>query len=144
ALRKSLLGSGWDGATVWSRFDGTLPHVIPADVGVKEDLVLYENAFVFAAPPGDQGDPMAMAYLQAGDVVKIGDTWKFVSLPQAINPSEPATIVADAGIRAAVYRAEGGGGSVAAADDSPELAAAKEKLAAHDQKAPQPDAAKQE
>src|SRR5262249_9724117 len=46
ALRKALTGAGWDAQTVWYRFDGMMPHVIPADAGpdLKEDLTLYENA----------------------------------------------------------------------------------------------------
>ena len=48
ALLKSL--TGWTAKTVWNRFDGTYPHVIPADPagGLEKDLVLYENAVIFA------------------------------------------------------------------------------------------------
>ena len=46
ALQKTLIG--WNNQTVWNRFDGTFPHVIPADpaVGLEQDLTLYENAMV--------------------------------------------------------------------------------------------------
>lgn len=139
-LRKSL--AGWDGTTVWSRFDGTMPHVIPADSGLKEDLVVYENAFVFANHPDGQSDPMAMAYLQANDLVKVGDTWKFASIPQAINPREPATIIADAGLRAAIYREDPT--AVATANDDPAMQKVLDAIAQHDQKAPSGDASNQE
>ena len=48
ALQKGL--TGWTAKTVWNRFDGTYPHVIPADPasGLEKDLILYENAVVFA------------------------------------------------------------------------------------------------
>src|SRR5690606_23955000 len=54
ALLKSLVG--WSDKTVWNRFDGTLPHVIPTDpaTGVAKDLVLYENAVIFAGAPAAQ------------------------------------------------------------------------------------------
>ncbi len=53
-LRKTL--AGWTARTVWNRFDGTFPHVIPADqaTGLSKDLVLYENAVVFAGAPASQ------------------------------------------------------------------------------------------
>lgn len=139
-LRKSL--AGWNQSTVWSRFDGTMPHVIPTDAGVKEDLVLYENAFIFANQPDGQGDPMAMAYLQASDLVKVGDAWKFASVPQAINPKEPATIAADAGLRAAIYREDAT--AVAAGTDDPAMQKILDSIAQHDQNAPAPDSPKQD
>ncbi len=97
AMRKGLLG--WDAQTVWQRFDGTMPHVIPADVGLKADLILYENAFIFAGPATGQGDPTKTAYLQVPELLKIGETWKFASLPKAVNPTEPVTASADGGLR---------------------------------------------
>ena len=65
-----------------------MPHVIPADAsaGLKGDLTLYENAVILAGPA--DGAPGAnTSFLQASEVVKVGDTWKFVDLPRAINPS---------------------------------------------------------
>ena len=52
AMQKTL--TGWTPKTVWNRFDGTFPHVIPADAaaGLEKDLVLYENAVIFAGAPG--------------------------------------------------------------------------------------------
>ena len=46
ALKKQLIG--WNAQTIWNRFDGTFPHVIPADpaVGLAKDVTLYENAMV--------------------------------------------------------------------------------------------------
>jgi thiol-disulfide isomerase/thioredoxin len=138
ALTKGLVG--WDQKTHWQRFDGTMPHIIPADAGLKDDLVLYENAFIFAGLPNGQGDPMKVAYLQSPEIIKIGDTWKFVELPRAIDPKAPPTTVVDAGFRSILFR-EGavGGGSA----PNPKLDAALKQLADYDQKTtPEPDAPK--
>jgi thiol-disulfide isomerase/thioredoxin len=139
ALRQGLLG--WsDKKTTWQRFDGTMPHVIPADAGLKADLVLYENAFIFAQNDA-QTDPMKMAYLQVPELVRIGETWKFVGLPRAVNPAEPIAPVADTGIRAALFHADEA--SPAAGPSNPELDKALKQLAEHDKKAPGPDGTKQ-
>ena len=52
-LQKKLIG--WNKQTIWNRFDGTFPHVIPADPasGLVKDLTLYENAMVI---PGTTAD----------------------------------------------------------------------------------------
>ena len=85
ALVKELSGSGWNKQTTWNRLDGMMPHLIPADAatGPAQDLVLYENAVIFAGPPGGQPAPDKMAFLQVPEMIKIGDTWKFVELPRA-------------------------------------------------------------
>jgi thiol-disulfide isomerase/thioredoxin len=110
ALRKGL--AGWDDTTVWLRFDVPMPHVIPVDAatGLKDDLTLYENAVILAGPAG--GAPGANAsFLQAGEVVKVGETWKFGDLPRVINPDGKNPVVAmDGGIRSAVYRDAGAAG----------------------------------
>ncbi|QEH37508.1 Thiol-disulfide oxidoreductase ResA [Aquisphaera giovannonii] len=105
--------AGWTPKTVWNRFDGTYPHVIPADpaTGVREDLVLYENAVVFAGAPAAAGAaaPGAkVSFLQVPEMIKLGDAWKFVELPRAVDPDKP--VVASAGgIRAAIFDTAGPG-----------------------------------
>jgi peroxiredoxin len=128
-LRKDLVG--WTKQTAWQRFDGTMPHVIPAEAGLKDDLTLYENAFIFAGAADGQGDPMSMAYLQVPELIRVGDAWKFVELPRAINPKAPPEAVAEAGLRSALYRETDAPGAPA---EDPALAAALQKLAAFDQK----------
>lgn len=140
-LRKAL--PTWGEGTVWLRFDVPMPHVIPADAsaGLKDDLTLYENAVILAGPAG--GAPGANAsFLQAGEVVKVGETWKFVDLPRAINPEKGAPVLAmDGGIRAAVYRDAGGTPGADPAQQEAIQALADydnknaEKLAGNDQKA---------
>lgn len=139
AVRKGL--TGWDAQTVWMRFDGTMPHVIPADAGLTADLIQYENAFVFAGPATGQADPTKFAYLQVPEVVRIGETWKLVGTPKPINPAEPVAIASEFSIRSEVYR---GGAPQADGARTPELEEVLKELAEHDRKAPGFDATKQD
>ncbi len=120
ALRKGL--AGWDQKTVWLRFDAPMPHVIPSDAaaGLKGDLTLYENAVILAGQAGGVAPGNNTAFLQSGELVKVGETWKFVDLPRAINPAGGAPVVAmEGGIRSAVYRESGGpGGNNPAQEDA--------------------------
>jgi thiol-disulfide isomerase/thioredoxin len=101
-LRKKLIG--WTEQTVWNRFDGTFPHVIPADPasGLEKDLVLYENAMVIPGTTAAQQNLSKMAFLQIPDMIQLGTTWKFVELPRAIDPEKPI-IAAASGIRAMLF-----------------------------------------
>ena len=102
ALQKTLVG--WDNQTIWNRFDGTYPHVIPAEAssGLEKDLTLYENAMVIPASSAAQQNPAKLAFLQIPDVIELGATWKFIELPRAIDPEKPivATI---SGIRSMLF-----------------------------------------
>jgi peroxiredoxin len=139
-MRKGL--KGWDAQTSWSRFDGTLPHVIPADAGLKDDLLLYENAFIFVNSADPKADPMAIAYLQAIEMVRIADTWKFVELPRVIDPAKPVATALEGGIRAALYQNAAPGTPGGTVDPATEKAL--KALADHDQTAPGPDATRQD
>ncbi len=108
---EALLGqlTGWTETTSWLRFDGHMPHVIPADAaGLPADIITYENGVVFvgSGAQGAQSDPTKTSYLQVPEMVKVGETWKFVSLPRAINPgnNEPATGADVETVRSIVYR----------------------------------------
>ncbi len=106
ALAKSL--SGWSPQTVWNRFDGTFPHVLPADPagGLEKDVVVYENAMIFPGLASSQADaaaaPPRIAFLQIPDVIKLGDTWKLIELPRAIDPEKPV-VSAVSGLRSMIY-----------------------------------------
>jgi peroxiredoxin/TolA-binding protein len=139
-MRKGL--KGWDGQTTWARFDGTLPHVIPADAGLKDDLLLYENAFIFVNSADPKADPMSIAYLQSIEMVRVGDTWKFVELPRVIDPAKPVSTTMEGGIRAALYENATSGAPGGAVDPATEKAL--KALADHDQTAPGPDATRQD
>jgi thiol-disulfide isomerase/thioredoxin len=101
-LQKSLVG--WNRQTLWNRFDGTFPHVIPADAasGLEKDIMLYENAMIFPTSSSSQQDASAMAFLQVSDMIKLGATWKFTELPRAIDPKKPVESSLG-GLRAALF-----------------------------------------
>jgi thiol-disulfide isomerase/thioredoxin len=128
-LRAGLVG--WDKATAWLRLDGALPHLIPADAGLKEDLVLYENAVIFAGSPTNQANPGKVAFLQVGEMIKLGEVWKFVDLPRVIDPAKGGGVVAvvEGGIRSWVFR---DAGNAAAGGENPRVAEAMQALAAYD------------
>ncbi|WP_165075550.1 redoxin family protein [Paludisphaera rhizosphaerae] len=96
--------------TAWNRFDGAMPHAIPADPasGLAKDVVLYENAMIFTSaptPPG--GQPAKLSMLQVPELIQIGDAWKFVELPRAVDPEKPV-VAAAVGIRASLYETTDG------------------------------------
>jgi hypothetical protein len=141
ALRKQL--KGWDAETTWGRFDGMMPHVIPADAapGLSKDVYLYENAVVFVNPSARNTNAAeaSLAYLHVPEVIRVGEAWKFLDLPKAVDPSNP--VVADLGsasLRSAIYRADAGvGPDVVGPNIPPELL---DKLAKLDEAMPGPDA----
>ena len=111
-----------------------MPHLIPSDAatGLKEDILLYENATIWAGSPANSGaDAGKTAFLQVGEMVKVGDTWKFVDLPRVIDPTKNAAIAAiEGGIRSAIYRSEPGEGP--GGFDNPMIAEAVKALSAYD------------
>src|SRR5271157_4589196 len=104
------LNGGGTAKTVWNRFDGTYPHVIPADPagGLEKDLVLYENAVIFTGGPAGQASSVKTAFLQVPEMIKLGETWKFVELPRAVDPEKPV-VASTSGIRSAIYDVAGPG-----------------------------------
>jgi thiol-disulfide isomerase/thioredoxin len=102
ALQKQLVG--WNNRTVWNRFDGTLPHVIPADPasGIEKDLTVYENAMTIPGSVDPQQDAAKLAFLQIPDVIQLGAVWKFIALPRAIDPAKPI-MAGISGIRALLF-----------------------------------------
>jgi len=101
-LRKGLLG--WDAQTIWNRFDGAYPRVIPADPAIKleHDLTLYENAMIFPASTNPRQPQARMAFLQVADLIQVGSTWKFLALPHALDPDKPVLAAAD-GLRSKLF-----------------------------------------
>jgi peroxiredoxin len=95
---------GWNKQTVWNRFDGTYPHVIPADpaTGLGKDLTVYENAMVIPGIAGSQENAAKLAFLQIPEMIQLGTVWKFVELPRAIDPEKPI-IAAVSGLRANLF-----------------------------------------
>jgi thiol-disulfide isomerase/thioredoxin len=131
ALQKGL--TGWDSKTVWNRLDGMMPHLIPAEAGgLKGDLTLYENAVIFAGPASGPTNPAQVAFLQAPELIKIGEVWKFVELPRAVDASKPV-VASEGGLRSWLYRGEASPGAPAS---DPKLEAALKELAQYDNQAP--------
>ena len=71
---------------------------------------------IFAGPVGGQPAPDKMAFLQVPEMIKIGDTWKFVELPRAVAPDKPI-VAAEGGIRSWLFR----DGNAAGAAQDPEV-----------------------
>ena len=101
-FKKQLIG--WNAQTIWNRFDGTFPHVIPADpaVGLAKDVTLYENAMVIPGTTAAQQNAAKLAFLQIPDMIQLGATWKFIELPHAIDPEKPI-VAAASGIRSMLF-----------------------------------------
>ncbi len=128
ALRAGLVG--WDSKTTFMGLSGAMPHLIPADAGLKDDVILCESATIFAGSATAQANAGKMAFLQVGEMVKIGETWKFVDLPRVIDPSKTEVIpVVEGGIRSWVFRDNAAN---AAGGENPQVAQAMQALAAFD------------
>ena len=111
ALAAALKAGGEKAA--WNKFDGTLPHALPADAasGLSKDVVLYENAMIFVSPPTPAGgQPAKLTMLQVPEMVQLGDVWKFVDLPRVVDPDKPV-VASAAGIRSALYETSDGPGA---------------------------------
>jgi thiol-disulfide isomerase/thioredoxin len=106
-LQKKLIG--WNKQTIWNRFDGTFPHVIPADPasGLAKDLTLYENAMVIPGTTAEQQNPAKIAFLQIPDMIQLGAVWKFIELPHAIDPEKPI-VATVSGIRSMLFDKDNG------------------------------------
>lgn len=127
ALMKGLVG--WTSKTVWNRLDGMMPHLIPADPasGLSQDLLLYENAVIFAGSANGQDAAGKVAFLQVPEMIKVGENWKFVELPRAIDPDKPV-MASEGGIRSWLFRQQTGGQE----GGKPEFEAALKALAEYD------------
>src|SRR3990172_8537144 len=80
--------SGWNDRTRWGRLDASKPSLIPADaLGTQTDLMVYQNALVLV-----EAAPSRHEWLQISELIRIGETWKLVSVPQPISPDQPQTI----------------------------------------------------
>ena len=129
AIRAGLVG--WDASTTWIGLNGAMPHLIPAEAGLKDDLILCESATIFAASTSAQANPGKMAFLQVGEMIRLGETWKFVDLPRVVDPSKNNGViaVAEGGIRSWVFRSDAGG---ATGGEDPRVAEAIQALVAFD------------
>jgi hypothetical protein len=127
-LLATLKETGWSNQTTWSRFDGSMPRVIPSDssTSMKSEVILYENVVVFA-DAGNAAAAAKMGYLSVSEVVKFGDAWKFLDLPHAVDPIKPVGGT-NVSLRGEIF----GEKSVEDKAVDPALVAALKKLEAHD------------
>jgi len=127
-LRSGLVG--WDANTTWLGLNGAMPHLIPAESGLKEDIILCESATIFASSPATQAKADRVAFLQVGEMIRLGETWKFVDLPRVIDPAKNVAIpVAEGGIRSWVFRNDSGGSN---GGENPLVAQAMQALVDYD------------
>ena len=65
---------------------------------------------VFAGAPAAAGQANGgkASFLQVPEMIKLGETWKFVELPRAVDPEKPV-VASSGGIRAAIFDAAGPG-----------------------------------
>src|SRR5205085_762428 len=94
---------------------------------------------VFAAPPNRPAGELRLAYLQAPEMVRLGEVWKFVDLPQAVDPQKPQPpAAAQVALRSSVF---GEAGATAGEPGNEALDAALKALAEYEtRQAPAPDA----
>jgi thiol-disulfide isomerase/thioredoxin len=128
ALRAGL--TGWDANTTWLGLNGAMPHLIPAESGLKDDIILCESATIFAASPANQANPGKVAFLQVGEMIRLGEVWKFVDLPRVVDPAKNGVIAAaEGGIRSWVFRTDA---NAPAGGENPAVAQAMQELIAYD------------
>jgi len=65
--------------TVWVRFDGAMPGLIPADdVKTDKDLHVFENVMAIVDNKGKSG------LVQFGELIRVGDAWRLTQAPLPI------------------------------------------------------------
>ena len=75
AQRQKVVGQG----SRWIHFGGTRPGVLPAGSnGSTKDLVVYDNVTAVVETDGKH------AQLAVGTLVRVGDLWRVVNLPQSL------------------------------------------------------------
>lgn len=65
--------------TVWVRFDGSMPGLIPADdIKTKKDLHVFENVMAIVDTKGKSG------LIQFGELIRVGNAWRLTQVPLPI------------------------------------------------------------
>ncbi len=125
--------------TKWIRFDSSMlmPYSIPADEGkAKQDLFVYENVMAIIETDGTTG------FMQMGEVVRLGDTWKLTQVP---TPIEGDTLqVSDGGVLMQPKLASSRTAMTTESEVSPETRKLLTELQQLDAKAPTPQSSAEE
>ncbi len=70
----------------WMHFGTTRPGVAPAgNEGLEQDIFLYDHASA-VLKTGEEYDQLAV-----GSIVKVGDAWRLIELPQVVMEGKPVT-----------------------------------------------------
>ncbi|RMG41996.1 MAG: thioredoxin [Planctomycetota bacterium] len=82
-MRQALAASKViDSRTRWMRFDAGLPGTIPVDAGrATGELTVFENAMAIVETDG------RTAFVQLGELVKVGEVWKLTQIPKPLEES---------------------------------------------------------
>ncbi len=68
--------------TRWMRFDAGLPGTIPVDAGrATQELTVFENAMAIVETSGKT------AFVQLGELVRVGEVWKLTQMPKPLDES---------------------------------------------------------
>lgn len=73
-------------ASQWVQFSGAQPGTIPAGSDGSNDLIIYDNAAAVIDTEGKHGQ------IALGSIIKVGNAWRLIDLPQPIVEGEPLAI----------------------------------------------------
>lgn len=121
---------------VWTRFDAHLPGVIPVeDEKAKDDLNVYESSYaIIESPPLKKGGDKIITAVQIGEMIRVGDVWKLIQVPQPIEGRDITTtpLLMEASIASATSEAN-------PAAPSPKVEKLLKDLAEYESKMMQPN-----
>ncbi len=73
-------------ATKWMQFSGNQPGMVPAGTdGSTKDVQVYENVMAIVQTDYDH------AQLQVGTLIRVGDVWRTIDVPQPVAEGQPET-----------------------------------------------------
>ncbi len=130
AKSKSLTGQ-----TKWSRFDASMPSLIPTDdEKATADLLVYENAVAIVETQGKY------AAVQVGEMIRIGEVWKLTQVPQPIEGENGSIVTAGGILMQPLMSANNAAGGAAGPGASPEVEKLLGELVKIEQGLTQPNA----
>ena len=95
AQRQKVVGQ----KSTWIHFGGTRPGILPAGSnGSKKDLVVYDNVTAVVETEGKH------AQIAVGTLIRIGDVWRVVTLPQSLIDGQASTALTGLFFNAALTR----------------------------------------
>jgi thiol-disulfide isomerase/thioredoxin len=106
AKKQKIIVSG----TKWISFGGGKPGLVPASLGGKSDVTIYDNVAAVVESDGKHGQ------VAIGTLVRVGDSWRVIDVPRSLDDPN-ATPFAGFFFRATLAKAEemAGGGNISPA-----------------------------